>query len=198
VAWCPIGTHRYAPNVLRINGTLWLYTIAKPSDGRPWEVTLARGASWDSLRVVRTVLTSNTQPWEDGSLFYPYVPRCAHDEHQTRIPSPTHTQIRTRVRTHTRSHACTHAHTHTPSNALNDGWFTPATRCTRVKCVGGHLRGVHTPTRASSSLPGAVTSQLLGSHIRMTERRGPSVRTVHILVAFLLVSPSVQCFGELI
>eukprot|EP01047_Picozoa_sp_COSAG01_P042982 COSAG01_NODE_3789_length_5692_cov_82.776685_4_plen_346_part_00 len=63
----------YAPNVLRgPDGQLWLYSIAKPN-GRPWEVTLAKGRDWDSLRTMQTVLISNTQPWEAGNLFYPYA-----------------------------------------------------------------------------------------------------------------------------
>lgn len=62
----------YAPNVLRINGTLWLFSIAKPAT-KPWEVTVAHGTTWDNLRHVGTVLQSNTQPWEQGDMFYPYA-----------------------------------------------------------------------------------------------------------------------------
>ena len=60
-------------NVVRgPDGQLWLYSIAKPA-GKLWEITLAKGRTWDSLRTVQTVLVSNTQPWEDGNMFYPYA-----------------------------------------------------------------------------------------------------------------------------
>ena len=49
---------------------LWLFSILKPA-GKLWEVSLAKGRDWGSLQTVRTVLVSNTQPWEDGNMFYP-------------------------------------------------------------------------------------------------------------------------------
>ena len=61
----------YAPNVVRgPDGMLWLFSILKPA-GKLWEVSLAKGRDWDSLETVRTLLVSNTQPWEDGNMFYP-------------------------------------------------------------------------------------------------------------------------------
>lgn len=63
----------YAPNVLRgPDGQLWLYSIRKPAR-KLWEVSLAKGQDWDSLKTVKTVLVSNTQPWEHGNMFYPFA-----------------------------------------------------------------------------------------------------------------------------
>ena len=63
----------YAPNILRgPDGFLWLFSIVKP-EGKSWEVSLAKGTDWDSLQTIQTVLVSDTQPWEHGNLFYPYV-----------------------------------------------------------------------------------------------------------------------------
>ena len=74
VAWTKNATaifKGYAPNVVRgPDGMLWLYSILKPV-GKLWEISLAKGRDWDSLETVRTVLVSNTQPWEDGNMFYP-------------------------------------------------------------------------------------------------------------------------------
>ena len=63
----------YAPNILRgPDGLLWLFSIVKPL-GKSWEISLAKGTDWDSLETIQTVLVSNTQAWEHGNLFYPYV-----------------------------------------------------------------------------------------------------------------------------
>eukprot|EP00039_Didymoeca_costata_P009315 m.122989 g.122989 ORF g.122989 m.122989 type:complete len:358 (-) comp14440_c0_seq1:14-1087(-) len=75
----PVGTifRGYSPSILRINGTLWLYSIAKPNvTGKvpSWRVSLARGSNWTTLKLVeRDLIVSNTQPWEDGMMFYPNV-----------------------------------------------------------------------------------------------------------------------------
>lgn len=66
--------HRgYSPDILRVNGLLWLFSISK--ERTPWFVTLAVGPTWRTLRDQGPVLEAQTQPWEAGSLFYPFVMR---------------------------------------------------------------------------------------------------------------------------
>jgi predicted GH43/DUF377 family glycosyl hydrolase len=72
----PIFKRAYAPSLLAVGKEIWMYYVHKPGGRRPWEVHLARGRDWYSLKPV----TSNpmlrlSQPWEKAHLFYPYVLR---------------------------------------------------------------------------------------------------------------------------
>ena len=70
----PIGLDGYAPSVLRVNGLLWLFYVAPdPHNGGMWSIMLARGADWGSLQKLGAVIVTNTQPWEQNKVFYPYV-----------------------------------------------------------------------------------------------------------------------------
>ena len=70
----------YAASILRVNGTLWMYHVHDPGGGKPWEIGLAKGTTWDNLKFVRSVLSAS-QVWENAGLvekaeqrlFYPNV-----------------------------------------------------------------------------------------------------------------------------
>ena len=60
--WKKVGGHiwtGYAPSVLRVDGLLHLYYVETTGPGY-WSIGLARGADWQSLKRVGTVLTTNT------------------------------------------------------------------------------------------------------------------------------------------
>jgi hypothetical protein len=72
----PIFRAAYAPNLLDLDGELRMYYVHKPGGSKPWQVHLATGQDFYSLKphAANPVLRLS-QPWESEHLFYPYVLR---------------------------------------------------------------------------------------------------------------------------
>lgn len=73
----PIYRSAYSPSLLQIGNEVWLYYIHKPPAGSKepgWQVHLATGKDLYSLRPhPANPMLKATQPWENKTLFYPYV-----------------------------------------------------------------------------------------------------------------------------
>jgi predicted GH43/DUF377 family glycosyl hydrolase len=72
----PIFRAAYAPNLVEVDGELRMYYVHKAGRSRPWEVWLATGPDFYSLKPhpANPMLTLS-QPWEKDHVFYPYVLR---------------------------------------------------------------------------------------------------------------------------
>ena len=71
----PIFRRAYAPNLIKMGRQLRMYYIHKP-DGANWEIHLATGRDFDSLKPhADNPLLTVTQEWEARNLVYPYVLR---------------------------------------------------------------------------------------------------------------------------